>query len=160
MATSTLPASRDLAGQDDPRTARETDSIEATLHSVLMRLASLKITVTVLIMAIILVVVGTLAQVDQDVWQVVDDYFRAPLAWIDLKVFFPPSFFPGLSVPNEVRLPGGYRGSPGILLSGRLADRRTDDDQSACRLVWYGSRFKPAGFSARSDGSWSVSGAS
>ena len=65
-----------------------------------MRLASLKITVTVLVMAIILVVVGTLAQVDQDVWQVVDDYFRAPLAWIDLKVFFPPSFFPGLSDPE------------------------------------------------------------
>ena len=58
-------------------------------------------------MAIILVVVGTLAQVDQDVWQVVDDYFRAPLAWIDLKVFFPPSFFPGLSIPNEIQLPGG-----------------------------------------------------
>ncbi|MFI5387214.1 MAG: cytochrome c biogenesis protein CcsA [Fimbriimonadales bacterium] len=73
-----------------------------------MRLASLKITVTVFIMAIILVVVGTLAQVDKDVWQVVDDFFRTPLAWIDLKVFFPPSFFPGLSVPNQVRLPGGH----------------------------------------------------
>jgi len=72
-----------------------------------MRLASLKITVTVFIMAIILVVVGTLAQVDKDVWQVVDEFFRTPLAWIDLKVFFPPSFFPGLSVPNQVRLPGG-----------------------------------------------------
>jgi hypothetical protein len=73
-----------------------------------VRLASLKITVTVLVMAVILVVVGTLAQVDQDVFQVVDDYFRAPLAWIDLKVFFPPSFFPGISIPNEVRLPSGW----------------------------------------------------
>src|SRR5450759_1642076 len=97
MATSTLPASRDLAGPDDRRTARETDSKEATIHTILVRLASLKITVTVLVMAIMLVVAGTLAQVDQDVFQVVDDYFRAPLAWIDLKVFFPPSFFPGIS---------------------------------------------------------------
>src|ERR1017187_1765362 len=108
MATSTLPASRHSAGQDDPQTARETDSIELFLQYVLMRLASLKIAVTLFIMAIILVVVGTLAQVDKDVWQVVDDFFRTPLAWIDLKEFFPPSFFPGLSVPNQVRLPGGH----------------------------------------------------
>ena len=75
MATSTLPASMDLAGPDDGQ-PRGNDSKEATIHTILVRLASLKITVTVLVMAIMLVVAGTLAQVDQDVFQVVDDYFR------------------------------------------------------------------------------------
>jgi ABC-type transport system involved in cytochrome c biogenesis permease subunit len=69
-------------------------------------------------MAIFLVTAGTLAQVDEDVWQVVDDYFRAPLAWIDLKVFFPPSFFPGVVIPNEVRLPGGYLVPTGFYFPG------------------------------------------
>ena len=108
MATSTVPPSQELASPEKPGTASQYTSVETVLHVVLLRLASLKITMTVLVMAIILVMVGTLAQVDQDVWQVVDDYFRAPLAWVELKVFFPPSFFPGLTIPNEVQLPGGY----------------------------------------------------
>ena len=107
MASSARPTSRDATDQDGERTASETESTGPLVHHVLLRLASLKITVVVLIMAMFLVLAGTLAQVDKDVWQVVDEYFRAPLAWIDLKVFVPPSFFPGLSVPNQVRLPGG-----------------------------------------------------
>ena len=32
--------------------------------------------------AIFIVLVGTLAQVDKDMWEVIDDYFRTWIAWI------------------------------------------------------------------------------
>jgi ABC-type transport system involved in cytochrome c biogenesis permease subunit len=108
MPTRTLPASTKLSSRVDQGTVSKLDSVDITLHGILMRLASLRLTVTLLVMAVFLVLVGTLAQVDEDVWQVVDGYFRAPLAWIDLRVFFPPSFFPGWTVPYEAHLPGGY----------------------------------------------------
>ena len=75
--------------------------METVLHVVLLRLASLKITMTVLVMAIILVMVGTLAQVDQDVWQVVDDYFRASGVG-RAQGLLPPFLFPrGLPSPTK-----------------------------------------------------------
>ncbi len=90
------------------RAPRTPFSYASLFRQVCKVLASLKITVTCFLLAIFLIVVGTLAQVDKDIWQVVDEYFRATVTWVDLKVFCPPSFFPGLSVPYETRLPGGY----------------------------------------------------
>jgi ABC-type transport system involved in cytochrome c biogenesis permease subunit len=118
MASSALLTARKAVDQDEPPAAGETESTWQLVREVLQRLASLKITVTVLVMAMFLVVAGTLAQVDKDVWQVVDEYFRAPLAWIDLKVFVPPSFFPGLAVPNQVLLPGGFVVALGFYFPG------------------------------------------
>ncbi len=66
-----------------------------------MPLTSLRLTVGLFAMAILIVLAGTLAQVDKDIWEVTDDYFRTAFAWIDLRLFFPPSFFPGLSVPGS-----------------------------------------------------------
>ena len=57
-------------------------------------LASLKLTVALFAAGIFIVFYGTLAQVEKDMWAVIDDYFRAKLAWIDFRLFFPPSFFP------------------------------------------------------------------
>jgi hypothetical protein len=72
-------------------------------------LASLKLTVTLFFLAIVLIFVGTLAQVDKDVWQVVDGYFRSVVAWIDFQVFFPRSFFPQMSpVSGGFWFPGGW----------------------------------------------------
>ncbi len=82
-------------------------------------LASLRLTVLLLAMAIFIVLAGTLGQVNRDIWAVVHDYFRMnttedsqvlarfsvmgrevniakPVTWLDLSVFFPPSF----SAPN------------------------------------------------------------
>src|SRR5262245_13545366 len=61
----------------------------------LMPLASLRLTVALFAMAIFLVFAGTLAQVDQDIWDVMSQYFRTWFAWIDFQVFFPRSFFTG-----------------------------------------------------------------
>ena len=44
-------------------------------------------------LAIVLIFAGTLAQVNKDIWEVMDLYFRAWFAWIPLQIFFPPVFF-------------------------------------------------------------------
>ncbi len=79
-------------------------------------LASLRLTVALFAMAIFIVLAGTLGQVHRDIWDVIHDYFRmdlssnspmattvnlfgkelilpSPVTWIDLSIFFPPSFF-------------------------------------------------------------------
>jgi hypothetical protein len=66
---------------------------------------SLKLTVVLLALSMILVFAGTLAQVDKGIWTVVDQYFRCFIAWIDLPVFFPRSWpIPNLKIP----FPGGF----------------------------------------------------
>ncbi len=85
------------------------------LKDALMAFASLRLTVALLAMAIFIVLAGTLGQVHRDIWDVTRDYFRmdftsnnpmattftlfgkerivpSPMTWIDLSIFFPPSF--------------------------------------------------------------------
>ena len=72
-------------------------------------LASLKITVTLFAMAIFIILAGTLAQEDKDIWDVVSQYFRTAFAWIEFEVFFPESFFPEMAdVPGGFYFPGGW----------------------------------------------------
>ncbi len=93
MATDVMPA--DTATELDsgraffkPRAREEL----ALWKKIVQPLASLKLTVALFAMAIFIVFVGTLAQVDQDIWVVIRQYFRTAFAWIDLKIFFPPSW--------------------------------------------------------------------
>ena len=65
-------------------------------------LASLRLTVVLLALAMVLIFVGTIAQTKLGVWQAVDGYFRSWIAMVD----------PGLFVPMEdaelrVPIPGG-----------------------------------------------------
>ncbi|HVJ66460.1 MAG TPA: cytochrome c biogenesis protein ResB, partial [Caulifigura sp.] len=72
-------------------------------------LASLKLTVVLFALSIVIVLAGTLAQVHADVWDVVDGYFRIPrgqlaagglaavkafFVWIPGQIFLPAAFFP------------------------------------------------------------------
>ena len=58
--------------------------------------------------SIFLILVGTLAQVEMDMWQVIDQYFRAWITWIDFQIFFPRSWFPNWqNVPGGFWFPGG-----------------------------------------------------
>ncbi len=66
--------------------------------------ASLRLTVALLAMSMVLIFVGTLAQVRVGVWEAVDTYFRAPIAWIDLQLLVPESIG---RVPGRVPFPGG-----------------------------------------------------
>tara|TARA_R110000744_G_scaffold255462_1_gene370951 strand:- start:4136 stop:7027 length:2892 start_codon:yes stop_codon:yes gene_type:complete len=54
------------------------------LKKILSILASLKLTVALLTLAMVLIFVGTLAQTQLGVWQAVDTYFRSWIALIDL----------------------------------------------------------------------------
>ncbi len=98
----------------DERTAAERATAiahEAPLLKWLMPLASLRLTVVLFALSIILVFAGTLAQVDQDIWEVMHLYFRTWLAWIPFQVFFPRSFFPGgvaPHIPGGLWFPGGF----------------------------------------------------
>jgi hypothetical protein len=66
---------------------------------------SLKLTVVLLSSSMVLVFAGTLAQVDQGIWTVVDQYFRCLVAWVDLPIFFPQNW----DVPEwRLPFPGGF----------------------------------------------------
>jgi len=58
--------------------------------------ASLKLTVVLFGLAIFIILVGTLAQVRQDMWEVMANYFRAWVCWVEASVFFPKPWFPNL----------------------------------------------------------------
>lgn len=96
----------------DPKWEPTSQALKQILHG----LASLRLTVALLAMAIFIVLAGTLGQVHREIWDVIHDYFRmnltddfgnwgqfmigsweiiipTPMTWIDLDIFFPPSFF-------------------------------------------------------------------
>jgi len=87
------------------------DSLNGTLSIVtacLRPLASLRLTVALFALSILIVLVGTLAQVNMDMWEVMDRYFLSWFAWIEFQVFFPRSWFPSLqNVPFGFPFPGG-----------------------------------------------------
>ena len=114
------------------RSAADTNIAVGPLVEKLMRpLASLKLTVALLSLATFLVLAGTMAQVDADIWEVVEKYFRCNLAWIDLQIFFPPSFFPSKpNIPDWMVIP-----FPGGRLIGVLMFLNL--------LAAHGIRFKP-----------------
>lgn len=87
MATSELAAPR--GGRQTAEARPQTQSSQQfSLKSVLTVLASLRLTVALFALSIILILLGTLAQKDQDVWKVVNDtYFRVWFAKVDLQVF-------------------------------------------------------------------------
>jgi len=76
----------------------------SALASLLSIVASLRLTVTLFALSIVLVLAGTLAQIDHDIWYVIENYFRTPQALIELKVFFPRAW----DVSGVVPFPGGW----------------------------------------------------
>jgi hypothetical protein len=69
-------------------------------------LASLKLTVTLLALSIVLVFCGTLAQLDHGIWAVVNSYFRSFFVLIPVLIFFPRTYHipPSIVFP----FPGGW----------------------------------------------------
>lgn len=82
------------------------------IRQLLKPLASLKLTVTLFGFSIFLIMAGTLAQVELDIWDVVSDYFRCWFAWVPVRVFH-PLFAPYLDLSDistgvGMWFPGGY----------------------------------------------------
>lgn len=75
-----------------------------SLHSALRALASLRLTVVLLALSMVLILAGTLAQTEQGVWMVVDRYFRSLYVAIPFQIFVPAKV---LRVPGVMPFPGG-----------------------------------------------------
>lgn len=80
------------------------------IPKILVALASIRLTIVLLSLAMILLFVGTLAQARLGVWQVVDQYFRSHIAWVD----------PGILIPPQIVSVGGSFPFPGGMLIGGL----------------------------------------
>src|SRR5687768_6598421 len=68
------------------------------LRLILAPLASLKLTLVLLAMAIFLIFAGTMAQAKAGMWEAINHYFAAWFVWIDLQIFLPQAWF-GQSYP-------------------------------------------------------------
>jgi hypothetical protein len=91
------------------------------LMQVLRPLASLRLTVVLFVLSMVLVFCGTLAQMDAGIWVVLSKYFRCGLAWIPFQVFvrFGQVFFPIL-VPKTLTVAGSFPFPGGYILGGAL----------------------------------------
>ncbi len=135
MATNTITSQPEQTPDvGSPSRTRQTPT-PGVVRRIVETLASLKLTVALFAMAIVIVFAGTLAQVNQDIWQVIDHYFRTGIAWIDFQVFFPPSFF-----PSHPQVPGGFYFPGGWLIGGAMAINL---------LAAHGIRFKTQARGAR-----------
>src|SRR5262245_54493329 len=84
----------------------------AAAKAALKPLASLQLTVVLFALAVVLVFFGTLAQIDNGIWKVVDQYFWSYVVQIKLNLLsqFAKVFLPGLKVgylDGSLPFPGG-----------------------------------------------------
>jgi ABC-type transport system involved in cytochrome c biogenesis permease subunit/DNA-binding transcriptional MerR regulator len=67
-------------------------------------LGSLKVAVVSFALAIVLILIGTLAQVNRDIWEVLEVYFKVWWTWVDVSILFPRSWLPRLEPVSAIRL--------------------------------------------------------
>src|SRR5947209_19414209 len=94
-----------LAPGDSPGAVRPKPR-PSPLRRALELAASLKVTVVLFVLSVVLVFCGTLAMMDNGIWTVVQEYFRSFRVWIPFQVFvrFGQVFF---GVPSTVSVGGG-----------------------------------------------------
>ena len=137
MATSALQP-----GDQAEQTAAEF-SLWNGVKRILEPLASLKLTVVLFALSIFLILAGTFAQVDKDIWEVIGLYFRCWFAWVPLQVFFPVSFSP----EKPIQVSGGFWFPGGALLGLLLAANLVSAHLIRFKAVASGSRLL-AGFAS------------
>ena len=112
---STTDLGRNADGSPVPK-HRELSGISgwSAIRTMLLPLAALRLTVVLFACSIVLVLAGTLAQIDHEIWYVVKNYFRTWVAWIDFQVFFPRDW----KLTGSFPFPGGW--SLGVALGTNL----------------------------------------
>ena len=96
----------DADAREDDRRGRDR-SLRGVALTLLKPLASLKLTVVLFALSIFLIFAATLAQVETGIWQVMEVYFKAPIAWVPLELFVRGSGdAPNASSP-AIPMPGG-----------------------------------------------------
>ncbi|MFO0913686.1 MAG: cytochrome c biogenesis protein CcsA [Pirellulales bacterium] len=96
--------------------ASATGSVWQRVTVALGPLASLRLTVVLFALSIALVLIGTLAQVEMDIWEVVHKFFRSWFCWVPFSFFVPRTWF-----PTAPEIPGGFPFVGGKLLGVGLA---------------------------------------
>jgi len=78
-----------------------------TVARVLSLTASLRVTVVLFVLSLMLVFFGTLAQIEDGIWTVVADYFRSGFVWVPLQLFvrFGQVFF---GLPRDLIIGGKF----------------------------------------------------
>ena len=71
--------------------------------ALLRPLASLKLTVALMVLSTLLIFFGTLAQTQQGIWAVMEEYFRSVWVWVPLSLFAPR----GNAIPGGFPFVGG-----------------------------------------------------
>lgn len=92
MSAPALPLEKALPRSQERRDA--TITVEKVLSWILQDFASLQLTVILFLLGIFVIWVGTTAQADAEIWQVVDRYFRSFFMKVEYKYIFPAQFFP------------------------------------------------------------------
>src|SRR5436190_5400875 len=78
------------------------------VKTLLKPLASLRLTVLLLALSMVLVFVGTSAQKDAGIWDVQHRFFHAFVSTVPLRYFFPLSEWAWSHVRGAIVIPGGY----------------------------------------------------
>jgi len=91
--------------------------VNAQTQKILKPFASLRLTVALFAMAMMLIFAGTLAQVHQGIWSVMGQYFRSFVVMIELQLFVPSAI---TRVPGRFPFPGGFTVG-GLLLFNLVA---------------------------------------
>ncbi len=84
------------------------------MKKLLSPFSSLKLTIVLIALSIVLVYAGTWAQVDSGIWTVQKKYFHSIWTWIDLQTFLPRP------QPGQARIPGGFPFPGGYTLGGLM----------------------------------------
>src|SRR5262249_28121579 len=111
MSASTVP--HDYVGDKPaPKPARTQPSIA---YKVVQAIASLRVTVVLFSLSMVLVLFGTLGMMHQSIEDCVKHYFRSWHAWLELRaitdfghVFLPSIFGTSGDLPGRIPFPGGY----------------------------------------------------
>lgn len=113
-----------LAPEAPPAPLRKQHSLP---YRALVLLASLRLTVVLFVLSLLLVFFGTLAQIDSGIWTAVKDYFRSFAVWVPFQlfvrfgqVFVPELFSKGLHVGGSFPFPAGWT-LGGLLLANLIA---------------------------------------
>jgi ABC-type transport system involved in cytochrome c biogenesis permease subunit len=103
MATTELPRYSPREAAIEP--AADDFRVTRSIPAILAPLSSLKLTVALLAISLPLILAGSLAQIDMDIWEVIHDYFRTWIAWIDVQIFLPRAM--GIMGDYVFPYPGG-----------------------------------------------------
>ena len=106
-----------------------------TVARVLNLIASLRLTVVLFVLSLMLVFFGTLAQIEDGIWTVVADYFRSGFVWVPFQLFvrFGQVFF---GIPQTFSLSGSFPFFGGWTLGAMLLANLVAAHAVRFKLSW------------------------